>query len=312
MGKEQWLSHSILLRETAFEGYIVNVEPLRVGSGREPPLGAPVELAVVRIGYKGVNVPYIPGSSLKGVFRSYATLLAKHYGLEVCTGLSRETCGELKTVTTADGKEKKLSDYINELMERGSRDALKVFYENACLMCKIFGSTRYMSKVSFSDAYPIGENGQVIDVKADVRTGIAIDRRTGAVQPGAFYRVEFVEPGARFRLNVRCKNLPNYAIGLLSLILRRMNEGLIKIGGFKSRGFGAVKIEGLKFRSRDFAKEPSLVMSSLEPDVDEDVDLSNVAKLEGGWIVSEGEDAWRALEKLAEAWVRVCQKKLAS
>lgn len=297
MSEKMWLSHSTLLRETVLEGYIINLEPLRIGSGREPPLEAPVDLAVLRIRYNGVNVPYIPGSSLKGVFRSYATLFARHKGLEVCTGLLKETCGEIKVVGG-----KRLNEYIDELMRSGSKDAVKVFHENACLMCKIFGSTRYMSKVSFSDAYPIDESGQIIDVRTGVRTGIAIDRRTGAAQAGALYRIEFVEPGARFRFIIRCRNLPNYAIGLLSLILRRVHEGVIKIGGFKSRGFGTVKVENLRFRNRSFIGEPDLIMVSLEPGVDKDVDLSGIVRLENGWMISEGENAWKVIEKLIEVW----------
>jgi len=287
-----WLSHSTLLKETILEGYFINLEPFRIGSGEKSPL------EILRIGYKGINMPYIPGSSLKGIFRSYATLLARHSGLSVCTGVSGETCGEIKRV---DGK--KLNEHV------GSKDAIKVFYENACLMCKIFGNTRYMSNVFFSDAYPIDESGHVIDVRTGLRTGIAIDRRTGAIQAHKLYRIEFVEPSARFKFIIRCRNLPNYAIGVLSLVLKRMNEGLIKVGGFKSRGFGTVKIEGLRFKSRDLLKEPALIMASLEPGIDENVDLKEVAKLENGWIVSEGENAWKVLNKLIEVW-DICQKRL--
>lgn len=301
MNRWDWLSHSIMLRETMIDGYIVNVEPLRVGAGREPPLEALADLAVLRIRYGGVDLPYIPGSSLKGVFRSYATLLARHGGLKACTGLSKEACGDVEKV---DGN-KKLNDYIDYLMRNGrSKDALKTFYEKACLVCKIFGSAHYMSKVSFSDAYPIDENGNVIEVKTGVRTGIAIDRRTGAVQPGALYKVEFVEPGTRFKFSMRCKNLPNYALGMLSLVLRRINEGLVKVGGFKSRGFGAVKVEGLRFRSRDFVKERSLVMVALEPESDFEVDLSELAEIEDGWIVAKGDKAWKVLDKLVGTWDR--------
>lgn len=300
MNRWDWVSHSIMLRETVIDGYIVNVEPLRIGAGREPPLEALTDLAVLRVRYGGIDLPYIPGSSLKGVFRSYATLLARHSGLKACTGLPKETCGDLEKVD-----DKKLNDYIDHLMRSGrSEDALKTFYEKACLMCKIFGSARYMSKASFSDAYPIDENGNVIEVKIGVRTGIAIDRRTGAVQPGALYRVEFVEPGAKFKFSMRCRNLPNYALGLLSLVLRRINEGLVKVGGFKSRGFGAIKVESLRFKSRDFVKEQSLVMAVLEPESDPEVDLSEIAKIENGWIVAEEDGAWKVLDKLVGAWDR--------
>ncbi|MEM2169771.1 MAG: CRISPR-associated RAMP protein Csx7 [Candidatus Nezhaarchaeales archaeon] len=307
MDRWTWISHSILLRETFFEGFIVNVEPLRVGLGEELRPGAPLNLALLRINYNGISVPYIPGSSLKGVFRSYATSLAKRSGLDVCNGLSKEACGEIKFVNG-----KRLDDYVDELMRKGeSENAVKAFHENACLICKIFGSTRYMSNASFSDAYPIDEGGNVINVKTNVRVGIAINRRTGSVLRRGRYGVEFIEAGARFRFNIRCRNLPNYAIGLLSLILKRMNEGLVKIGGFKSRGFGAVKIESLRFRSRDFVKESSLVMASLEPEGDVEVSLAGVAELKDGWLTSEGEKAWKTLAELIEVW-KICQERLKS
>lgn len=302
MNEVSWLSHSVLLREAIFSGYILNTEPIRIGSGREPPLGAPVDLAVLRIEYNGAEIPYIPGSSLKGVFRNYATLLAKYSGLSVCTGLSKETCGETKTIG-----DKKLDKYIDDKMKSGeSAEAMRVFSENACLMCKIFGSARYLSNVFFSDAYPVDNYGKIVDVKTGVRPGIAVDRRTGAVH--TFYRVEYVEPGAKFWLVIRCRNLPNYAIGLLSLVLKRIYEGQIKVGGFKSRGFGAVKIEGLKFRIRDFVKELSLLIMPLEPKIDSAVDLSGISKLEDSWIVSEGEEAWKALEMFIEVWNRFARK----
>ncbi|MEM1674833.1 MAG: hypothetical protein QXI56_08195 [Candidatus Bathyarchaeia archaeon] len=50
-------------------GYIVNVEPLRVGAGREPLLEALADLVVLRIRYGGVDLPCILRLSLKGVFR---------------------------------------------------------------------------------------------------------------------------------------------------------------------------------------------------------------------------------------------------
>lgn len=299
MSKWNWLSHSILLRESVFEGYIINIEPLRVGAGREPSLGAPVDLALLRINYNGTYIPYIPGSSIKGVFRNYATLLAKYSGLKVCTGLSKKTCGKLETVD-----DKKLDRHIDELMKSGNKKAIEDFYNVACLMCKIFGSTRYMSNVFFSDAYPVDEDGRIIDINIDLRPGVAIDRRKGAAQRHGLYRVEFVEPSAKFKFSIRCRNLPNYAIGLLSQVLKRMNEGLIKIGGFKSRGFGAVKIDDLRFRSRDFVKEPSLVMASIEPGEDMEVALAGVAELKDSWVVAEGDKVWKALDRLIEAWSR--------
>lgn len=61
----------ILRYLTRISGILVNQTPLRVGVGREPPLGSPVDLAVIRLR----GNPYIPGSSLKGVLRTTAEML---------------------------------------------------------------------------------------------------------------------------------------------------------------------------------------------------------------------------------------------
>jgi len=71
-----WSAHSVIVREVVFEGYLVAESPLRIGVGRISPLGSAADLAVLRVNLNGKLVPYIPGSSLKGVFRSTAIQLA--------------------------------------------------------------------------------------------------------------------------------------------------------------------------------------------------------------------------------------------
>ncbi|MCF8884518.1 MAG: CRISPR-associated RAMP protein Csx7 [Aigarchaeota archaeon] len=297
-----WTSSSILLRETVFEGYIRNIEPLCIGSGKEPPLGSLADRVVLRIDYRGRSIPYIPGSSLKGVFRSSATMLARSIGLKACSGLSKDVCTEIEKVVKGTS-EMKLGDLIEYYIRVGeTKTAMEKFYENACLICKIFGSPYYSSKVYFSDAYPIGADGEILPFSLNTRTGIAIDRRTGAVHGGALYTVEFVEPDARFKFMLHAKNLPNYALGLLSTIIIMINHGEVKIGGFKTRGFGAVKIENLIFKSRDHPRTEGLKLTSLDREKDREVDLSGVARLEDNWLIAEEENAWEVLRKLEGIW----------
>ncbi|MDW8360659.1 MAG: RAMP superfamily CRISPR-associated protein, partial [Candidatus Caldarchaeum sp.] len=150
-----WTSSRVLLRETIVEGELVNLSPLRVGAGREPPLGAIVDL-VVRIRLGEAEVPYIPGSSLKGVFRTYAMGIARRKGLDTCTGLSKSTCYETKSYVDDSGKRGNLGDYIETELKSGrTESAMKAFFTTACLMCKIFGAPTYASKAVFSDAYPV-------------------------------------------------------------------------------------------------------------------------------------------------------------
>lgn len=301
MSVKPWTSSYIMLRETRFEGYLTNIEPLRVGAGREAPLSSLVDLAVIRIPYKGMEVPYIPGSSLKGVFRSWATAIVKSRGEKACSGLVADTC--MDALTEWEGEVMELRRWVERLIKEGkSEEAMRMFFNNACILCKVFGAPGYIGKARFSDAYPIDYNGNIIPFSFGSRTGIAIDRRTGAVSRRALYTVEFVEPGAKFKFAINCLNLPNYALGLLSSILRMMNEGYVKIGGFKTRGFGSVKLENLRFSSRDLDQVRKPYMRSLEPDKDRDVDLSGIARFEGGWVLAEGKSAWAALRKLEEVW----------
>jgi len=60
-------------------GVITNLSPLRVGTGREANLEAATDLSVYRVGEKIV----IPGSSIKGMLRSFAESLLRAQGVNI-------------------------------------------------------------------------------------------------------------------------------------------------------------------------------------------------------------------------------------
>lgn len=294
-----WSSHRVLLRYAEIRGYLVNETPLRIGAGREPPLGSTVDLAVLRIPIGGKSVPYIPGSSLKGVFRSMAIQLARAKGLNVCSGLASDTCVNWKNPKY--GVETDMLSFIQERLRMGEvEEAIRVFHEDACLLCKIFGAPSFTGHLEFSDAYPIDERGVPLEVPVGVRTGIAIDRRTGAVYGGALYEVEFVEPGARFRFLITATNLPNYALGLFAKTLRMLHEGWVRIGGFKTRGFGKVHVEDLSVAFWG----PTIIGDRLAviDDKDREVNLEGLVEQVGGRLRATGNAAWQVLYRLEEVW----------
>jgi len=295
-----WTSSSILLREALIQGYITNVEPLRIGAGKEAPLESLVDLAVLRISYGGRTIPVIPGSSLKGTFRSTATAILRSLQLKACSGLSKETC--MDAAIPGHPYERSLREEIESLLKMNkASEAMELFYRNACLICKIFGAPSYSSKIIFSDAYPLDENGEILPFSFNTRTGIAIDRKSGAVFKGALYTVEFIEPGAKFRFLITSRNLPNYALGLVGMIIRMMNSGEVKIGGFKTRGFGAVRIDKLSLRVKDYPRSEEAVLKPLD-DKDQRIDLTGLIGMKDGWLVAENENAWAVLEKLEGVW----------
>jgi len=302
-----WSSHRVRLRDAVVEGYLVNDSPLRVGAGREPPLGSTVDLAVLRVAIGGRKVPYIPGSSLKGVFRSTAMQLALAKGLHVCSGLSGYTCMD-QEFTEHGGIT--LMGYVQDRLRVGDvMEAIRAFHEKACLLCKMFGSPSFTGHVVFSDAYPLDERGEIVEVPIGVRTGIAIDRRTGAVHAGALYQVEYVEPGARFRFTIAATNLPNYALGLLLKALRLLHEGWVRVGGFKTRGFGRVHVEDLRMSIWGPTVEQGKLAAVDDKDLE--VDLGGIMRVEEHKVVAEGDVAWQVVGKLEEVWEQ-CSARLKS
>jgi CRISPR-associated RAMP protein (TIGR02581 family) len=161
---------------------------------------------------------YIPGSSLKGLFRSYAEKIARTVGARCCNPFDDTFCG------------KKAND---AKVSTGT-----AIYSNgnyACRICQLFGSTAMASRIKFNDAYPL--NGQ--NPQTETRTGVAIDRVLGSVAHGPF---DFeVVTKAKFTTTIHLRNFELWQLGLLALVLRDLEEGLIPIGFGKSRGLGEMK-----------------------------------------------------------------------
>ena len=298
-----WISHSALLRQVRITCRLRTLEPLRVGLGRADTPDATTDLPVIRVKEvrSGLEVPYIPGSSLKGLFRSAAESIARSVGIkpDPCSGLSRNNCMATRRV-----QGNSLEDYVNTLLRNNAlQEAVKSFADNACLLCKVFGAPTYRSKVVFEDAYPVDEEGSLTSVPTGIKMGIAIDRATGAVAAGALYRVEYVEPGALFSFSLNSTNLPNYALGLLAEVFTLLDEGLIRIGGFKSRGFGRVKTEDASLMVRHHSPISGVAdrLDTLGDPSDRSVSLKP-SEVRDDWLIYRGSELAALLNELRGVW----------
>ncbi|MEM5853768.1 MAG: CRISPR-associated RAMP protein Csx7 [Candidatus Aenigmatarchaeota archaeon] len=223
-----WFSHETVNRLLKITFEIKTESPIRIGAGKNVTKLSLVDLPVVIMRIGDRDLPYIPGSSLKGVFRASSEFLAKSYGLNVC--LMGEGC--------KNNYDRELQDSI----KTGDVEKIKVTLAKYCLICKIYGSATFRSHVNFEDASPPEDRIP----SRNIKTGIAIDRKSGAVKSGALYQVEFLNPGEIFNQTTFFINIPNYGMGLFAEVLSNINSGFIKIGGFKSRGFGKVYIRPKK------------------------------------------------------------------
>lgn len=298
-----WISHSALLRQVKVTCRLRTLEPLRVGSGKADTPDATTDMPVIRIKElrSGLEVPYIPGSSLKGLFRSVAESIAKSEGIkpDPCSGLSRSNCMATRRV---EGQI--LEDFVKKLLRNNAlREAVKSFTDNACLLCKVFGAPTYKSKVVFENAYPVDEEGNLTNVPTGIKMGIAIDRATGAVATGALYKVEYVEPGALFSFSLNSTNLPNYALGLLVEVFTLLDEGLIRVGGFKSRGFGRVRAEDMCFMVRHYSPISGTMdkLDTLGDPNDRSISLKP-SEVMDDWCVFRGAELEAFLNELRKVW----------
>jgi len=205
-----------LLNQAVLEITIEAQGPLLIKSGIEG--GADPSVPDMQFVRTGGSV-YIPGSSLKGVFRSYAEKIARTVGARCCNPFDDTFCG------------KKAND-----AKVSTGTAIYSNRNYACRICQLFGSTAMASRIKFNDAYP--PNGQ--NPQTETRTSVAIDRITGGTVPGALFEFETVTQG-EFTTTIHLRNFELWQVGLLALVLRDLEDGLLPIGFGKSRGLGEVK-----------------------------------------------------------------------
>lgn len=173
-----------------------------------------------------IPTPYIPGTSIKGVFRSRAEKLLEGS----CNIVSRQECVRKDQVKNKDGKER---------------------YKMVCPTCKLFGSKIIKSRISFSDALAKGHYSK------GKRTCVGIDRITGAPKKGLLYDMEYITDAAFFeRINI--VNFYKWHIKLILNILEDVDEGFVTFGAMTSKGFGRMNIEDVALKLRYYYKNNNI------------------------------------------------------
>jgi CRISPR-associated protein Csm3 len=194
------------------EGELENLTPLSIGSGEIGKLGN-LDNPVITANINGKPVPYIPGSTLKGVLRTEAEKIARTRGLTVCNVFDHESsCNKAK------------------------QDA------DLCVICRTFGSQAITSHVKIMDAYPT-----TADYSLSVEPGVAIDRVTGAARPHSKYDVQVINPSARFKFRIIVENIDfrdakDERAKIILDLVKKLENGQIQIGGKCSVGHGLVKL----------------------------------------------------------------------
>ncbi|MBN1593921.1 MAG: hypothetical protein JW941_11825 [Candidatus Coatesbacteria bacterium] len=172
-------------------------------------------------------VPFIPGSSLKGVIRNHYERVAGSCGIRVCDLFSNSACGR---ETRADSS---TSDTEGE------------FYASSlCAACKVFGCDASAGRFWVEDAMPSQQNPPTRQLRAT----LPIDRLLGSGRSASAADFEAVV-GGEFETRIILENFELWQLGMIGIVLMDIDDGLVQIGGLRSKGYGLVS---LNFDSCEF------------------------------------------------------------
>jgi CRISPR-associated protein Csm3 len=170
------------------------------------------------------EVVYLPGSSLKGVVRSY---------IERALRTLDEPTGWRRACPTFDNRERDEKGCGSRIDRRATS---KVVYHESCGACRLFGNTRLRGRLAFSDSLPS------TTILTEVRYGNAISRISQSVQSGALFEMEVAVAGT-FQGQIVLENYEGWQLGLLGLALDAMDQGSLRLGFGRNRGFGEVRLK---------------------------------------------------------------------
>jgi len=275
-----------LVNEAYFTLRITTTGPLLIRSGRATVSGP--DMTPVLTFRNGQQEIFLPGSSLKGAFRSHSEKI-------ICSLKPRVVCYPFA------GQEEKESDL--ELRRRDFRDSCgerfaqyarrnpeqrkhldtrtDLIYHDSCPTCRLYGSTGFIGRIAISDAYltsrPITEQ----------RDGISIDRLTGGAGHGAKFELEVVSRDVTFESSIHLRNFEIWQLGLLFIILQDMEDELLHLGSGRSRGLGNVTAHiGEQAHS---GRPGGFVVSSIRTSAEPDDELWGL----GRWLNDESYGTWQ-------------------
>jgi CRISPR-associated RAMP protein (TIGR02581 family) len=241
-----------------FTGELVMQTALHIGGGKVTLSSSDSPVVLTAAG-----LPFIPGSSFKGALRStvekLVPMLPENAHLFTC-GLIGLDGDALKAAKREQKENPSIkicptahqSDIVQQ--RRDDPDKAGEILENAlkelCNTCQLFGSPYAASHVSVNDLYmPEHAWSDVIQI----RDGVAIDRDSERARDGRKYDFEVVPASATFALEITLENATKKDLQLLCVGLSEYLHGFAGIGGRRSRGLGACKLEKLQVSALELA-----------------------------------------------------------
>jgi CRISPR type III-B/RAMP module RAMP protein Cmr6 len=231
------------------EGTLKTTSPTHIGTGETRPVDrvkkngendAPESTDISMIARDCKNLPYLPGSAIRGVVRNYLLQIFR----SLPGNIAREKDFE---PVLADAKAANKNQDI----------VFKEQYDEASLLVKVFGTSIWAGKIEFWDAQATGRiNGSCFKDKEwdDKRQcylvrSVAIDPVTGSAEAHKLYTFEVAPAGLSYKVNIVGQKLEDAELGMLLFALNGFNSDIypLTIGAMSGRGFGQMTFTLDKF-----------------------------------------------------------------
>lgn len=260
-----------LVNEARLRLDITTSGPLLIKTGYATISGA--DMAPVETYRNGQKEVFLPGSSLKGVFRSHIEKVINSIQPQVA-------CNPFQGPNDP-------RDHLYRVF-CGSRSSAETpapdVYHDSCPTCRLFGSTRLAGRLAIQDAYLVaaGETHRRIEH----RDGVGIDRLTGGAKPQAKFDLETVTAETTFSTLIHLRNFEIWQLGLLFVIVKDMEDELICLGSGRSRGLG--KITAQISERAEKMHQGGVVLSTIRTGKKEQKPVHEIWGL-GRWLEQEKE-----------------------
>lgn len=269
-----------------FTGWLVFETAFRIGSGRAGESGSDLGVLLDPQG-----VPILPGSSLKGKFRSTVERLSYLLGMSACL-LDRDV-SQVNCVSDVQ--------YFHQVNDQLKGKSCKERYEwvgpeprhhkQVCDVCWLFGSPLSGSRIFFQDGSILKDDNKAKDESPlkeldarpwnnviERRDGVVIDRDSERARDSLKYDFEVVPARTTFEVNIEVENPSDAELALFAIGLNEWQEG-IRLGGGVSRGLGFARLHAVKMAKVDFSDPAACLAYCLERKM-QDVTLEDLtAKL---------------------------------
>lgn len=271
------LDRSNLRSRYRYSGTLVLDTALHIGGGRES--STVTDSPILR---DSVGRPVIPGSSFKGTFRAAVERLTHVFPgcrscqlmdeYPHCLSTNRKLADYYRVVSEAavrglslrSGTSDRASEGRNALQglkrehwlgqQTNEGHLLDLLNEYLCDTCKTFGSPHLASVVHFHDL-PVKEPwGETIQV----RDGVGIDRDSERAKDQIKFDYEVVPAQTEFEFILTLENPTERDLGLVAVGLQEFINGMVPLGGIRSRGLGRCHLHDLNVVTVDFTDPNSL------------------------------------------------------